>query len=114
MLKANHRLTKDKDISFVFKNGKAIYLDNIGVKLVFVRRDYCRFGIIISKKVSKKAVERNRLKRQIRAITRGYQADLKPCDLLYVCKPGLVNNDYTQIKTTITNIYKSLKLFKNV
>lgn len=65
MLSQNNRLKKEKDFAAVLKDrrrteGKGMFLKNRRNDL----KD-SRFGIIISKKVSKKAVDRNRIHRQI-------------------------------------------------
>jgi ribonuclease P protein component len=49
-----------------------------------------RLGISISRKVSKKAVSRNRIKRQIRVALRQILVDLKPgWDCVIIVKPGI-------------------------
>lgn len=114
MFKTKNRLTKEKEISFVFKNGLAFYYENLGVKVVFLKRDFSRFGFLLSKKVSKKAVVRNTLKRRIRAITKVKLPLLRSCDLLFVCQPGLEKLDYQQLETSIDIIFKKLKIYQDV
>lgn len=68
MLKKEYRLTRKKDFDKVFKEGR--YYHNSGLLIKCIPNDlsYNRFGILVSTKVSKKAVVRNKIKRQIRAI----------------------------------------------
>ncbi len=47
-----------------------------------------RIGITVSKKVSKRAVQRNRIKRQIRESFRHNRHKLSTMDLVVVSKPG--------------------------
>lgn len=70
MLSRTHRLNKKQDIETVFKRGKSIYAGSLGLRLAPNRRSISRFTVIVSLKVSKKAVERNRLKRRLREIVR--------------------------------------------
>ena len=57
-----------------------------------------RIGISISQKVSKKAVVRNRIKRQIRAIFRQFLPRLSTgWQLVVVVRPGAQECDYGQI-----------------
>ena len=70
MLKKMNRITKKKEFDHIFKNGKSIFNKIIGMKIVFNELDNSRFGIIVSNKISKKAVKRNKIKRQIRSILR--------------------------------------------
>lgn len=56
-----------------------------------------RIGISISQKVSKKAVVRNRIKRQIRAILRQFLPQLSPgWQLIVVVRPGAHECEYAQ------------------
>ena len=56
-----------------------------------------RIGISISQKVSKKAVVRNRIKRQIRAIFRQFLPRISPdWQLIVVVRPGAEECEYAQ------------------
>ena len=50
--------------------------------------DKTRVIISVSKKISKKAVERNRVKRRVRAYMRGLSKKLEPGSYLIIAKPG--------------------------
>lgn len=50
---------------------------------------YPRLGLVVSKKVSKKAVQRNRIKRQIREAFRYSQGQLSDMDFIVVASPGI-------------------------
>ncbi len=70
MLKATNRLKKDKDFKRVTTGGqKALF----GPLLIFTapgETEEARFGVTVSKKVSSKAVERNKIRRQIGELLR--------------------------------------------
>ena len=68
MLPKQYRLTKNKDFARVAQQGKIIFSYALGLKYIKNNLNYSRFGIIVSLKVSKKAVIRNKIKRRIRAI----------------------------------------------
>jgi ribonuclease P protein component len=73
-LPQSHRLKHRQDFQAVYGKGKRYH----GSHLILITLENSpqdtplasRFGLSISKKVSKKAVVRNRLKRQIRAVIR--------------------------------------------
>ncbi len=74
MLKKENRLSGNKQIKEVFENGKmrqsplfgVLYLDpSISSEQVPAVAGQVKFGIVVSKKISKKAVERNRIRRKI-------------------------------------------------
>lgn len=70
MLSREHRLNKRQDIERVFKRGRSIYANSLGLRLAPNNLEFSRFTVVVSLKVSKKAVERNRLKRRLREIVR--------------------------------------------
>lgn len=63
MLAKEQRIAKKKDFDHIFSGGKSKYTKILGVKLIKNGLTFNRFGLIISNKVSKLAVERNRLRR---------------------------------------------------
>lgn len=52
------------------------------------RGDAVRIIITVSKKISKKAVVRNRIRRRVRPILRKFIPNLKPATYFIVAKPG--------------------------
>ena len=113
MLKKQNQLTKDKEFDNVFKNGKSSYDKIIGVKAITNNLDNSRFGILISTKISKKAVERNKLKRQIREVIR-LDLDLikSGYDLVIISLVPILDKTYEEIEKSIHSHFKKLKLYK--
>lgn len=68
MLPFKNRLTRKKDHEKVQKLGNFISLNNIAIKVLENDLKETRVGIIVGLKYSKKAVERNQVKRIIREI----------------------------------------------
>ncbi len=66
MLSYKNRLLKKNDFQRVFKKGKSIKSDFLFLKFCDNNLNESRFGIIVSKKVSKRAVDRNKIKRKTR------------------------------------------------
>jgi ribonuclease P protein component len=78
MLARQLRITKKEDFEAVYRQGRKFPL---GMIMLMVRSNslkLTRFGVVVSAKFSKKAVERNRIKRQIRAIIEKNREDIKP------------------------------------
>jgi len=107
MLPKKNRLTKDKEFNNVFKNGRSSYTKILGFKAIKNNLNLNRFGIIVSKKVSKKAVERNKIKRQIRAIIKSKNLH-QGYDIIVLALPKIINSDYKKIEQSI--IYNLTKL----
>lgn len=77
MLFFKNRLLKKKDFEKVFQKGKGFKRDFIYLKFVNNNLNYSRFGFVISKKVSKKAVFRNKIKRQLRHAVKNFISKIK-------------------------------------
>ncbi len=83
------RICRRKDFNAVFKN-TTLWPQRSGVFVLHLKKNclgHPRLGLVVSRRVSKKAVERNRIKRAIRESFRRHpQGDL---DMVVVCKPGV-------------------------
>jgi len=72
-----------------------------------------RLGIVISRKVSKKARERNQLKRRIREFFRLEIGKLKPgYDFLVIALPGAADKKYRDMVALLRQSLDRLKLLK--
>lgn len=78
MYPQENRLRHEKDIKALFQKGKSAFGIMIGVKFRPNRLLVSRFAVVIGTKVSKKAVVRNRLKRQVRAIITKHLREIAP------------------------------------
>ncbi|NCJ06189.1 ribonuclease P protein component [Synechococcales cyanobacterium C] len=103
MLADCHRLKKSQDFGRVYQQGIRRHRDALSLRAY--RPSFwseephpTRIGISISQKVSKRAVIRNRIKRQIRAACSKLLPDLSPSwDIVIVVRPPAVQCDYRQI-----------------
>ncbi len=70
MLRQKYRLTKGKDFHQIHVAGKSFFSSCCRIKLAKNNLAVSRFAVVVSAKISKQAVKRNRLKRQLREIIR--------------------------------------------
>lgn len=77
MLARENRLKKEKDFESIFKNGRGFKQGLVYLKIKKNNLETIRFGFIVSKKISGKAVARNRIKRKLREIVRKEISGLK-------------------------------------
>lgn len=71
MLSNQHRFHGYGSLRYVYKNGRAIRAQRLTVKYIGnPRRKHSRFAVVVSKKVLKSAVGRNRIRRRIYEIVR--------------------------------------------
>lgn len=71
MLTKHHRFHGHGSLRYVYKNGQAVRSHFMTIKSIDnPRRKHSRFAIVISKKVLKSAVGRNRIRRRIYEVVR--------------------------------------------
>jgi len=77
MLPFKNRLTRRKDFEEVQKNGQFFSEANIAIKFKMNNLPDARIGIVVGLKFSKKAVERNQIKRQLREMVQKRLKEIK-------------------------------------
>jgi ribonuclease P protein component len=113
MLAKQQRLTKNKDLEKVFQQGRTYYSKLLGAGVLTNQLQSNRFALIVSAKVSRKAVERNKLKRQIRQAIRELNSQLaKGVDLVIIARPALLQRSYQAIKSGLKKVLAGLNLLK--
>ena len=111
MLKKKFRLRKQKDFENVFDKG--FYFSGNFLLLKTVKNDLpiSRFGFIVSKKISKKAVRRNRVKRLLRESVRLTQKDIRAgFDAVFISKTGIVGKSFEEINSAVGELLKKSRL----
>ena len=112
MLPQPNRLRKTNDFKRVFKNGKGVKADNMFVKERQNKEGTIRIGIIVSKKVAKKAVDRNRIRRILSEGVRTHIHKIKQgCDIVMVVLPGFNLQGTKDAEKTVHTLFKKLALF---
>lgn len=109
MLPKTFRLSKKSDFDMVFKQGRSKALRYFFIRYKENQLGHPRIGIIVSNKVSKKATERNTLKRRIREIIWKVHLSLGTTDIIIIAKQGSVNTGYSDIEKDIQNIVHIIK-----
>jgi ribonuclease P protein component len=113
MLAKNNRIRLDKEFDRVFKTGQSFYGKVLGLKAAPNNLGITRFGIMVSLKVSKKAVVRNKIKRQIRAIISQELSLLKPGkDLVIIVFPLILDKNFEDLAKFLKNGLEKLNLYK--
>jgi len=102
------RLLKSHEFRHFVKFGKKVGNKEFLLSAKPNKFNYPRLGIVVSKKCSKKAVERNRIKRVIRESFRYHQHHLGGFDILFVAKKGVVEQPQTQFRTELDKKWQKL------
>jgi len=107
-----YRLQHAKDFDSVFKNGRGVGEDGLFLKLTRTGLLVSRFGIVISKKVSAKAVERNHMRRLLKEAIRVYSQDIKKgVDAVLVVQPSFQAKNLSQTKAVVEKLFRKALLF---
>ena len=119
MLPTKYRLTKMKDFEILMKEGRFVNGKFLNAKIwkiemeKYPRRKYTtddlRIGFAVGLGVSKKAVARNRLKRQLREVVRLLLKDEKikqGYHVLVMAKGNVVGKEYGEIEKEVNELLK--------
>jgi len=114
MALAKHlRLSKKKDFKAVIERGRRAYGKLITLIVLENGLTNRRFGIIISSKVSKKAVERNKIRRRIVEIIRVYSNSLiEGFDAVILTKPDILGKKRKVLEEELLSLFKKLGIEK--
>ena len=104
-------LSKKKDFDLVFKTGRSCFDKILGLKAVANGLEQYRLGIIIRAKVSKKAVERNLLKRRLKEIINKDLGETSGgYDLVLIALPGACEKTFAELKQSAERLIGRLKI----
>ena len=121
MLPKINRIKKKKDFEIIFKKG-ASFKNNLFI-LRFLKNSLGknRFGFVVSQKVSKKAVVRNKVRRRLTesikkeiektfpVIQEAFQAKAG-IDLVIIALSGIEKKDFSEIKDTVSSALTKAKI----
>jgi ribonuclease P protein component len=111
MLNKKNRISNRQFIEKLFEKGR-LYKNNYFIfRFLPSAEPISKFAVIVSRKVSGKAVDRNRLKRQINEIIRLNIQMLKTNIVsLIIAKPNIEKASYEELNKGILDFFKQHKL----
>jgi len=113
MLAKQHRLTKERDFKKVNTVGRSFFSPQFKLKHVANGFGVSRFGIVTSAKLSKKAVIRNRVRRQISEVLRLNNSKIvSGTDAVIWVKSAALGKDYQELEEKLLELLKKAKLLK--
>ena len=111
MLKKQYRLKKRSAFTATYRTGKSFHKEGI---TVFLGKQKTldiptKIGFVVSKKIHKRAVKRNRIKRLMRESVRLYIKELDSFDtkymsLIFVASSKLLNKNFNEINNSIKKL----------
>lgn len=102
MLKRENRLRAKDDFERVRREGNRWRSDCLTLFVLAQGNGPSRFGFVVSKQVAASAVNRHRLKRQMRAAVRQFLVRVPTgCDMVLVARPAAVGATYRLLAEVI-------------
>ncbi|MBD3208700.1 MAG: ribonuclease P protein component [Candidatus Nealsonbacteria bacterium] len=115
MLPKKHRLRRQRDFRETLKSGRTLKEKFLILKARNNHLGYSRFGVVVSKKVSKTAVARNRIKRVLRSVIEEEikeGATAKNIDAVLIALPGIKDEEAKEIRNAASDLFKKIKTLK--
>lgn len=111
MLKKVYRITKDKEFQTIYRRGRFQSTALFSLHYLPSRNGVSRIGIVVSKKISKKAVERNKIKRQVRAIASEIHKSLNNnFDIVIAVKKPALEANFEEMQKTLKHMAERAKI----
>lgn len=108
MLEKDKRLRKSRDFALLSQKGRVVYGDLFTLRFR-KSEEATKVGFVASTKVFKRATDRNRAKRRLRAALRDLEAEWpKNYDLLFIAKRDVITADYGDIKERVQQSFEKM------
>lgn len=115
MISALYRFHGHNSLRYVYTNGKAMRSQLMTVKSTpNARRKYSRFSVVVSKKVIKSAVGRNRIRRRLYEYVRTHLDSIDGIhDVVIICTSSELRTlPYVDISGQLDQLFAKAGLFK--
>lgn len=113
MLSKKHRVSKEKNIKKILRQGKFASKDFLTIKYIPNKLDFTRFATPVGLKISKKATVRNKIKRRLQeAIRLKLDKIRKGYDVLVMVDKAIKDKSYQEIDRALTDSLNKARLLK--
>lgn len=111
MLSQINRVKKKKDFELIFKSAKSFKNNLFILKVGKNTLNINRVGFVVSKKISQKAVVRNKVRRRLaESIKKEIDNIDKGTDLIFIALVGIEKKEFLEIKEGVLNILVKARL----
>jgi ribonuclease P protein component len=111
MLEKINRIKKKKDFELIFKNSKSFKNNLFIFKIAKNSLQLNRFGFVVSQKVSKRATDRNKVKRRLSDLVRAKIGSIENgTDLVIIALPGIEKKEFSEIREAVDSSLIRAKL----
>lgn len=113
MLPRENRLVRQPDFEKVKEKGEKFQSHLFGLLVFPNEEEVSRFGFVVSTKLSKRAVKRNRVKRILREQVRLSLPKIKKgFDVIFLGKKALLEGSYQEVGYEIKRLFKKASLLE--
>lgn len=109
MLPQQHRLTHAKDFALVYGRGRSFFSRCFSLRVLPQGNPGLKIATVVSTKVSKKAVVRNRLKRWMRVWLKNHLPQIKSGSYILTAKPAAPALDHPQFDVELTQLFSKIR-----
>jgi ribonuclease P protein component len=100
------RLLRPGDFTALRHSGKRLATKHFQCEFRPNETRSARLGMAVSRRVSKRAVERNRIRRQIRETFRLQRPNLPPCDILIIARTAAATADSRTLRLELVELWR--------
>ncbi|MBI4032724.1 ribonuclease P protein component [Candidatus Berkelbacteria bacterium] len=113
MLARAARLSASRDFARIYRKGRSARSGFFRISWMDTRALQARVAVVVSRKLSTKAVKRNRIKRQVRAIVTELQPQVLPVDLVIQIQPQpLERFTFAAMRTELRDLLGKQRLLR--
>ena len=105
----SNRLLKPSEFQNIYKHGQWVANRELVANFKSQNNHTSRLGITVSKKVSKRAIDRNRIKRQIREWFRRKKQLCVDFDLIITAKPSAKIKTNQEIQHSLDDLWRKVQ-----
>ncbi|MBR6134234.1 ribonuclease P protein component [Candidatus Saccharibacteria bacterium] len=112
MISKRYRFHSRGGVRYTYQNGKTIRGSKISLVFADNSRNRQRYAVVVSKKILKSAVGRNRIRRRMYEAIRAELPRIeKPVDCIFIVySKDILDIDYKEIRTLIHNLLKEANI----
>lgn len=111
MLSQKHRLSKSADVKKTTARGRGFFNPYFVLKIA-PNAEMAKITVVVSVKVSKRAVDRNRIKRVIRETIRPNIGNFKPGNYAILVKPSVMKITTQELREQVNKSLVSAKILQ--
>ena len=112
MISKRYRFHSRGGVRYTYQNGKTIRGSKISLVFADNSRNRQRYAVVVSKKVLKSAVGRNRIRRRVYEAIRAELPKVeKPVDCIFIIySKDILDIDYKEIRSLVHNLLKGANI----